>query len=256
MSRADFSQISPRPRRLRPQPSRPALAGRRARRRPVRGQLRGRRRAQHPAWRRRLGSVSLRRARRAALAGAAAHERGVDVRIRLACGLLAAVAPVHRAQAAGDRVRRCDRARALSGSGRGDARSRNGRSPATASNGSTTRTCRRRRSAPHMRRRSASIPRRPASVRSAGIPAAARSTRCRLVLDDGGFLYSSDTYADDLPYWVNGPKGPHLIIPYTLDANDMRFINPQGFGSGDDVLHISQGRLRRALCRRRSGRRR
>jgi putative urate catabolism protein len=55
----------------------------------------------------------------------------------------------------------------------------------------------------------------------------------KAVLDDGGFLYSSDSYADDLPYWVNGPKGPHLIIPYTLDANDMRFINPQGFGNGD-----------------------
>ena len=55
----------------------------------------------------------------------------------------------------------------------------------------------------------------------------------KLVLDDGGFLYSSDSYADDLPYWVNGPKGPHLIIPYTLDANDMRFINPQGFPEGE-----------------------
>jgi peptidoglycan/xylan/chitin deacetylase (PgdA/CDA1 family) len=56
----------------------------------------------------------------------------------------------------------------------------------------------------------------------------------KAVLDEGGFLYSSDAYADDLPYWVKGPKGPHLIIPYTLDANDMRFINPQGFGSGDE----------------------
>ena len=56
------------------------------------------------------------------------------------------------------------------------------------------------------------------------------------MLDEGGFLYSSDSYADDLPYWVNGPKGPHLIIPYTLDANDMRFINPQGFGSGDEFF--------------------
>ena len=55
----------------------------------------------------------------------------------------------------------------------------------------------------------------------------------KLVLDDGGFLYSSDSYADDLPYWVKGPKGPHLIIPYTLDANDMRFINPQGFPEGE-----------------------
>jgi putative urate catabolism protein len=58
-----------------------------------------------------------------------------------------------------------------------------------------------------------------------------------LVLADGGFLYSSDSYADDLPYWVNGGgKAPHLIIPYTLDANDMRFINPQGFVNGDDFF--------------------
>jgi putative urate catabolism protein len=55
----------------------------------------------------------------------------------------------------------------------------------------------------------------------------------KAVLDDGGFLYSSDSYADDLPYWVNGPAGPHLIIPYALDANDMRFVNPQGFGGGE-----------------------
>ena len=52
-------------------------------------------------------------------------------------------------------------------------------------------------------------------------------------MEEGGFLYSSDTYADDLPYWVKGPKGPHLIIPYTLDANDMRFATPQGFNTGD-----------------------
>jgi putative urate catabolism protein len=54
-----------------------------------------------------------------------------------------------------------------------------------------------------------------------------------LVMEDGGFSYSSDTYADDLPYWVKGPKGPHLLIPYTLDANDMRFVNAQGFPGGD-----------------------
>jgi len=58
-----------------------------------------------------------------------------------------------------------------------------------------------------------------------------------LVLEDGGFLYSSDSYADDLPYWVRGANSkPHLIIPYTLDANDMRFINPQGFENGDSFF--------------------
>ncbi len=55
-------------------------------------------------------------------------------------------------------------------------------------------------------------------------------------MEEGGFLYSSDSYADDLPYWLNGPKGPHLIIPYSLDANDMRFTNAQGFANGDDFL--------------------
>ncbi len=54
-----------------------------------------------------------------------------------------------------------------------------------------------------------------------------------LVMAEGGFLYSSDSYADDLPYWVQGPKGPHLIVPYTLDANDMGFATAQGFNSGD-----------------------
>jgi putative urate catabolism protein len=58
----------------------------------------------------------------------------------------------------------------------------------------------------------------------------------KLVLEEGGFLYSSDTYADDLPYWIKGPTGRHLLIPYTLDANDMRFINPQGFGDGDQFF--------------------
>jgi putative urate catabolism protein len=69
----------------------------------------------------------------------------------------------------------------------------------------------------------------------------------RLVMEEGGFLYSSDSYADDLPYWIAGPNGPHLVVPYTLDANDMRFATAQGFNSGDqfyaylkdsfDVLH-------------------
>lgn len=58
----------------------------------------------------------------------------------------------------------------------------------------------------------------------------------RLVMEEGGFLYDSDTYDDDLPYWErNNPTGkPHLVIPYTLDTNDMRFTQAQGFNSGDD----------------------
>jgi putative urate catabolism protein len=55
----------------------------------------------------------------------------------------------------------------------------------------------------------------------------------RLVVEEGGFLYDSDSYADDLPYWVTDFGKPHLVIPYTLDANDMRFATSQGFNSGD-----------------------
>ncbi len=54
-----------------------------------------------------------------------------------------------------------------------------------------------------------------------------------LVTEEGGFAYISDTYDDDLPYWRDGTGRPQLIIPYTLDANDMRFATPQGFNSGD-----------------------
>ena len=54
-----------------------------------------------------------------------------------------------------------------------------------------------------------------------------------LAMEEGGFVYCADSYADDLPYWVDGPNGPQLIVPYTLDSNDMRFAAPQGFNSGD-----------------------
>jgi putative urate catabolism protein len=53
-----------------------------------------------------------------------------------------------------------------------------------------------------------------------------------LAAAEGGFAYCSDAYADDLPYWIDGPQGPFLIVPYTLDANDMRFATAQGFNSG------------------------
>lgn len=55
----------------------------------------------------------------------------------------------------------------------------------------------------------------------------------RLVAEEGGFLYTADSYADELPYWAEGPASPLLVVPYTLDANDMRFATPQGFNSGD-----------------------
>jgi len=75
----------------------------------------------------------------------------------------------------------------------------------------------------------------------------------RLVAAEGGFLYNADTYADDLPYWDYRCDTPQLMVPYTLDANDMRFATPQGFNSGQqffeylkdsfDVLHAEGGRM-------------
>ena len=58
----------------------------------------------------------------------------------------------------------------------------------------------------------------------------------RLVVEAGGFLYDSDAYNDDLPYWVRVAGKPHLVIPYTLDNNDMKFGMPQGFNTGDDFF--------------------
>jgi putative urate catabolism protein len=58
----------------------------------------------------------------------------------------------------------------------------------------------------------------------------------RLVVEAGGFLYDSDAYNDDLPYWVEVGSTPHLVIPYTLDNNDMKFGVPQGFNTGADFF--------------------
>ena len=60
----------------------------------------------------------------------------------------------------------------------------------------------------------------------------------QLVVEHGGFDYDSDYYGDDLPFWSevacsDGSRRPHLIVPYTLDANDMRFATAQGFNTAE-----------------------
>lgn len=75
----------------------------------------------------------------------------------------------------------------------------------------------------------------------------------RIAAEEGDFIYSADSYADDLPYWDYSFDTPQLMVPYTLDANDMRFATPQGFNSGQqffdylkdtfDVLHGEGGRM-------------
>lgn len=61
-----------------------------------------------------------------------------------------------------------------------------------------------------------------------------------LIMEAGGFVYDSDSYADDLPYWNLDYAKPHLIIPYTLDSNDMRFAATQGFNSGEQFFTYLQ----------------
>ena len=63
----------------------------------------------------------------------------------------------------------------------------------------------------------------------------------KLVVEHGGLLYDSDYYGDDLPFWTEvevtgGEKKPHLVVPYTLDSNDMRFATPQGFNTGEQFF--------------------
>ena len=59
----------------------------------------------------------------------------------------------------------------------------------------------------------------------------------KLVIEQGHFLYDSDSYADDLPYWHQASEKQHLVIPYTLDVNDMRFASAQGFNAGDQFFN-------------------
>ncbi|MFD6271244.1 allantoinase PuuE [Nocardia asteroides] len=61
------------------------------------------------------------------------------------------------------------------------------------------------------------------------------STR-ELVVEHGGFVYDSDSYADDLPYWTRVQGHDHLVVPYTLDTNDMRYASPAGFANGDEFF--------------------
>jgi peptidoglycan/xylan/chitin deacetylase (PgdA/CDA1 family) len=59
----------------------------------------------------------------------------------------------------------------------------------------------------------------------------------RLIAEEGGFLYDRDSLADELPYWVRLPTGPHLVIPYSYESNDNRFNENSGFSTADDFFH-------------------
>jgi allantoinase len=59
----------------------------------------------------------------------------------------------------------------------------------------------------------------------------------QLVVEHGGFLYDSDSYADDLPYWTAVAGVEHLVVPYALDTNDMKFVSTSGFPSGAEFFN-------------------
>jgi len=69
---------------------------------------------------------------------------------------------------------------------------------------------------------------------------ASENTR-RLLVEEGGFLYDADAYNDELPYWVDVGGRAHLVVPYTMDANDAKFGAPASFGTGEDFLAYLKG---------------
>lgn len=75
----------------------------------------------------------------------------------------------------------------------------------------------------------------------------------RLVVEEGGFLYDADAYNDDLPYWDTQFGRPHLVIPYTLNNNDMKFVSPQGFNCGDQFFTYLKDALDVLLAEGRAG---
>jgi putative urate catabolism protein len=88
----------------------------------------------------------------------------------------------------------------------------------------------------HIRRAIASIE-RAAGARPLGWYTGRLSPNTRrLVVEEGGFLYDADAYNDDLPYWVEVAGRPHLVVPYTLDNNDMKFGTLHGFSTGDEFF--------------------
>lgn len=66
-----------------------------------------------------------------------------------------------------------------------------------------------------------------------------------LVVEEGGFLYDSDCYNDDLPYWTTVQGRPHLVVPYSLVVNDARYLLAQGFSSPDDFFDLAKAHLDR-----------
>ena len=168
--------------------------------------------------------------------GHAPHEHGVDLRIWLARRLLAAASHVRRARHAGDRLRRGDG----DGAQPEAVAAMNEAGWEIATHGYKWidyRDTPERDGARSDIAEAIRIHTEVAGARPLGFYQGRSSINTiPLGCEEGGFVYCADAYADDLPYYIDGPKGPQLIVPYTLDSNDMRFATPQGFNSGDQFF--------------------
>ena len=231
------------------EPAGPALARRRQRRAAVRPQLRGGRREQRPARRSGVRDVPVRSHWGAGISEPA-HERGVAVRVRLARRALARAAGVRPAPAAADHLRR--RRWRWPATRRRSPRSPPAatRSPATACVGSATSSSNPTSSASTWPRRSACMTELTGDAPLGWYTGRDSPQTRRLVVEHGGFLYDSDSYADDLPYWtrVDGQGPPGGAVHARHQRHEVRL--GERIPQRHRLLHLPARRVRRAVRRR------
>ncbi len=186
----------------------------------------------HVVWRRSIGGISLRSRRRPALARPAPLEHGVDVRIWRKCWVLAAAPAIYRAGCARHRLWRRDSAGAQSSAGRDDASS----GWEIANHGLNW--IEYKDFLPEDKQAHLFEAIQLHTEVAGERPMGWYTRRCseHTVDLEGGSLYVADSNADDLPYWHQAGDREQLIVPYTLDANNMRFATPQGFNAGDQFF--------------------
>ena len=246
----DRRNLSARHGRLRTHAALRRLARQRARGGAVRHQLRGRRREQHPAWRRGLGSLPVRNRRRSALAGHAAHEHGVDLRIRLARRLLAAAPHVHRTLRARHRLCGRDRHGAQPRSGRRHERGGVGNRHPRPEMDRLSRYAARGRGAPH--RRGGAHSHRSGRIAAARLLSGALVAQHRPARHGGRRLPLLRRRLRRRPPLL-ARRAARAAADHALHARLQRHAlrDAAGLQLGRPVLRLSQGFVRHALRRRR-----
>jgi hypothetical protein len=243
--------LPPRLDRLRPDPARPALARGREDRRADRRELRGGGREQHPPWRHGLRGVPVGDRLGRGLAGAAALEQGIDLRIRRAGRVLAAAPDAGRPAGDGLRRRHGAGARARTG-GRDEGRGLGDREP-RAEMDRVQGFLRGRGTRPHGRGDPASH--RGRGQRPRGWYTGRTSMHTvQLAAEEGGFAYVADSYADELPYWLRfgGSRPADRALHARRQRHALR--HAAGLQLRLPVRGLPEGQFRHALCRGGRGR--